>query len=71
METMETMQNVMQLNTTKPSLSMTKVQNRLVNSVANVSNDMNVKFNKVNINLESNSVKLDGFQKVVVTLNKR
>ena len=30
----------------------------------------NDKFDKVNINQEGNSVKLDGFQKVVVTLKK-
>ena len=32
--------------------------------------NINVKFNKVNVNLEGNNVKLYGFQKVVVMLNK-
>ena len=41
----------MQLNTAELSLSITKVENRLVNSMANVANnmtsDMNAKFSEV------------------------
>ena len=66
---METVKNVIQLNAAKLSLSITKLENKLVNSVANVSDDLNVQFNEVKTNFEDNSVKLDGFQKMVDTLS--
>ena len=71
------MDKILQLNTAMLSLSFCEVENRLVSSVSDVADNQrdrnvkfNVKFDKVNINLEGNSVKLDSFQKVVVMFNK-
>ena len=54
------MDKIIQLNTVELSLSISKVENRLASNVANVADnlnsDINAKFNKINVNLESNSV---------------
>ena len=48
---MSTMDKVLQLNTVELSISISKVENRLVNSVANVSENMTKEINDVYKNM--------------------
>ena len=72
------LQTLFKLNMAELSLSIAKVENKLVNNVASVadnlnsvSDNMNEKFRDSKIDLRDNSIKLDGFQNMVVTLNGR
>ena len=71
------MSEIAKLNVAQTELAITKIENNLVSNIAKnneiITDNMaknNEVINEINVKLNDNNEKLDGFQNLVVTLNE-
>ena len=66
---METMDKITKLNTAQLFLSISRVENKFVNNVASVADNLTKVMNDVYLDLKNNSEKFDGIKEMVAALN--